>query len=109
MNLFAVGYNNITNESFVLDNVRSDVIVDLLELTELGMDDIADAVIEKVSDGDKSKLAKVLDSFLWIDFGDEAKRLVQSGERFAIKTNEVVFGIAGDYDNAKIALDHEEF
>ncbi len=102
----AVGWNNITNQQFDI-NVNPQDAIKVIDWSEAGMDESIDAFLEEL--GNKTPHARVLDALTWIDFSKEAKRMITEGGRFAIRSNEVEFGLGATRGDARDALWNEEF
>jgi len=107
MKLFVSGQNHITNETFEL-TITSQIACEFIQMADDGADEEIDRYLAEM--GNRTPKAKVLDAFTWIEFGQEAMEMLRKGNRFAVASNEVTFGISGEsYSDANMAVLQQEF
>lgn len=104
--MFAVGFNSITNEAFQTYVNKRDLI-SVLTWAQSGEDELIDTLVEAV--GNKTPMGRILDAVTWVDFVEEARDLVERDGRFAVRSNEVTFGLGMCKVEAMAALHNEEF
>ena len=101
--LIAVGNDHINNTSFVCP-IPTELTLEILAMFELRADCAAQELME--AHLDRVQL-RVVDAMAWEDTW-VADRVADS-DRFAIRTNEVEFGIGVNEHEAREALRLEEF
>jgi len=102
--LFAVGTDK--NEPFCV-TLDSDHIIELISATMHGEDEQVKKVLEGMADIERN----VVDAMCWEsdDFMDDMRSIIKFHGRFAIKHNNLTFGVSLDWDLAKTAFENKEF
>ena len=107
MKLFVSGVNTKNDDSFET-TIDSEKAIQLISLADDGRDDKIENELSCI--GVASNESKVLNALTWIQSSEEIVGLLKNGERFAVLTEPIAFGISGDsFEDARESLDMQEF